>query len=261
MEGATDGTLISTGQKFFECMPGRGMYYPLVNVQPDVRFMDTAPVVHAESHPSASSGGASRQKLPHPYESPDQLRRAALHKQHQHNQSVQDDQMLGLPSDNKSAHLQHQRSMPAPDRHHDLSQDMGGFQPSDPQYAQYANLPLTDNAAVGRPTVPPHDPYQDKRQEYPPVTYGSNAPEPSYPPPQSQPSYAPERVHVHVPQSGDGGSSQGGISAFASEAHVSRSFLIGSTVQLSDPPHYGVVQWIGHLPEFQGLIAGLELVS
>ena len=93
------------------------------------------------------------------------------------------------------------------------------------------------------------------------MTYGSNAPEPPYPPPQSQPSYAPERVHVHVPQSGDGGFSQGGISACASEAPVSRSFLVGSTVQLSDHPYYGVVQWIGHLPEIQGLIAGLELVS
>ena len=43
MEGCTDGTLASTGQKFFECMPGRGIYYPLINLQPDVRFMDPRP--------------------------------------------------------------------------------------------------------------------------------------------------------------------------------------------------------------------------
>ena len=48
MEGCTDGTLISTGQKFFECMAGRGIYYPLFNLQPDVRFMDPASVVGAD---------------------------------------------------------------------------------------------------------------------------------------------------------------------------------------------------------------------
>ena len=37
MEGCTDGLLVSTGQRFFSCDPGRGLYYPLVNLQPDVR--------------------------------------------------------------------------------------------------------------------------------------------------------------------------------------------------------------------------------
>ena len=45
MEGCTDGTLASTGQKFFDCMPGRGIYYPLVNLLPDARFMDPEPVI------------------------------------------------------------------------------------------------------------------------------------------------------------------------------------------------------------------------
>ena len=40
MEGCTDGTFISTGQKFFNCLQGHGIYYPLVNLQPDARFMD-----------------------------------------------------------------------------------------------------------------------------------------------------------------------------------------------------------------------------
>ena len=40
MEGCTDGTFVSTGQKFFNCPQGRGMYYPLVNLNPDARFMD-----------------------------------------------------------------------------------------------------------------------------------------------------------------------------------------------------------------------------
>jgi hypothetical protein len=35
MEGGTDGTLASTGQKFFSCQPGKGLYYPLDNLQPD----------------------------------------------------------------------------------------------------------------------------------------------------------------------------------------------------------------------------------
>ena len=40
MEGCSDGTLLTTGQKFFNCPQGRGMYYPLVNLQPDARFLD-----------------------------------------------------------------------------------------------------------------------------------------------------------------------------------------------------------------------------
>ena len=36
---------------------------------------------------------------------------------------------------------------------------------------------------------------------------------------------------------------------------------IGSTVQISDPPRYGVIKWIGELPNIQGHVAGVELVS
>ncbi len=32
-------------------------------------------------------------------------------------------------------------------------------------------------------------------------------------------------------------------------------------VQVSDPPRYGVIRWIGELPAVQGPIAGVELVS
>ena len=49
MVGCTDGTLTSTGQKFFNCLPGRGMYYPLVNLQPDTRFMDPGLTVGGEN--------------------------------------------------------------------------------------------------------------------------------------------------------------------------------------------------------------------
>jgi hypothetical protein len=35
MEGGTDGTLASTDQKFFNCQPGKGIFYPLDNLQPD----------------------------------------------------------------------------------------------------------------------------------------------------------------------------------------------------------------------------------
>ena len=40
-----------------------------------------------------------------------------------------------------------------------------------------------------------------------------------------------------------------------------RQFDIGSVVQVSDRPIYGVIRWIGELPEVQGTIAGLKLVS
>ena len=38
MEGCTDGTFPGTGQKFFHCPPGKGLYYPLRNLQPDERY-------------------------------------------------------------------------------------------------------------------------------------------------------------------------------------------------------------------------------
>ena len=42
---------------------------------------------------------------------------------------------------------------------------------------------------------------------------------------------------------------------------VQPSLLIGSMVQVSDPPRYGVLQWIGELPDMKGVIAGVEMVS
>ena len=36
---------------------------------------------------------------------------------------------------------------------------------------------------------------------------------------------------------------------------------IDSTVQISDPPRYGVIRWIGELPNYKGSVAGVELVS
>lgn len=36
---------------------------------------------------------------------------------------------------------------------------------------------------------------------------------------------------------------------------------VGSTVQISDPPRYGVIKWLGELPNIQGVVAGVELVS
>ena len=58
-------------------------------------------------------------------------------------------------------------------------------------------------------------------------------------------------------QSGEGGTAM----AYASQ-EISHSFSMGSTVELlSDPPRYGVIQWIGSISNFQGRIAGVELVS
>ena len=36
---------------------------------------------------------------------------------------------------------------------------------------------------------------------------------------------------------------------------------VGSAVQVSDPPRYGVIRWTGELPGIQGTVAGVELVS
>ena len=41
---------------------------------------------------------------------------------------------------------------------------------------------------------------------------------------------------------------------------LQHQFSIGSTVQISEPPRYGVIRWIGELREIQGLVAGVELV-
>ena len=38
MEGCTDGTWSTTGQAFFHCPPGKGLYYGLYNLKPDSRF-------------------------------------------------------------------------------------------------------------------------------------------------------------------------------------------------------------------------------
>lgn len=34
-----------------------------------------------------------------------------------------------------------------------------------------------------------------------------------------------------------------------------------STVQILNPPRYGVIRWVGELPNTKGVIAGVELVS
>ena len=38
MEGCGDGTYPGTGQKYFNCPYGRGLYYPLKSLQPDERY-------------------------------------------------------------------------------------------------------------------------------------------------------------------------------------------------------------------------------
>lgn len=38
MDGCSDGTFHATGQKFFNCESGRGLYYPLRNLKPDARY-------------------------------------------------------------------------------------------------------------------------------------------------------------------------------------------------------------------------------
>ena len=38
IEGGSDGTVPQTGEKHFHCPPGRGMYFPVMNLKPDQRF-------------------------------------------------------------------------------------------------------------------------------------------------------------------------------------------------------------------------------
>ena len=45
------------------------------------------------------------------------------------------------------------------------------------------------------------------------------------------------------------------------QGHVSVNFTTNSAVQVSDPPRYGVIRWIGTLSGINGPIAGVELVS
>ena len=40
MEGATNGTWQQSGQKFFNCPDGMGIYYPLGSLRSDERYSD-----------------------------------------------------------------------------------------------------------------------------------------------------------------------------------------------------------------------------
>ena len=55
MDGCKDGTFPATGQKFFSCLYGRGLYYPLYNLQPDQRYApEVATDGNREKHPVIS---------------------------------------------------------------------------------------------------------------------------------------------------------------------------------------------------------------
>ncbi len=38
MDGCTDGTFTTTGEKYFTCTFGHGLYFPLASLRPDERF-------------------------------------------------------------------------------------------------------------------------------------------------------------------------------------------------------------------------------
>ena len=45
------------------------------------------------------------------------------------------------------------------------------------------------------------------------------------------------------------------------QTHLAPKFAMNSQVQFNNPPRYGVIRWMGNLPQVDGLIAGVELVS
>jgi len=86
----------------------------------------------------------------------------------------------------------------------------------------------------------------------------SAPPLPSHHSPQPTPSqhwdqHQNQFFPVQTPYAFAGSSQQG-------EVQISE-LGVGSTVQISDPPRYGVIKWIGELPNIQGPVAGVELVS
>ena len=50
MDGCSDGTFSGTGQMFFQCPPGHGLYYPLANLKPDERFGGVPASTGVSSH-------------------------------------------------------------------------------------------------------------------------------------------------------------------------------------------------------------------
>ena len=206
--------------------------------------------------------------------------------QEQHN--VQDEQLLGYhpSSAGGTPPLHHQRSMPNAhaDAHQALSQPpISAQQPQqfdvDKQDHTYSNFP-------GGPQQTPL-PHQQEWRHSDPATYQNLPYQPSQAYQQNQHGVPPAHVAVHAPpgpqtqyghehpqpgvqlqgvqglsqfhsgQSGEGGTAM----AYASE-EILHQFTMCSTVEtLSDPPRYGVIRWIGSIPNIQGRIAGVELVS
>ena len=81
--------------------------------------------------------------------------------------------------------------------------------------------------------------------------------------PPTQPPYDSNQHPVPNSQKLAPSNVQPGMTAkvVAPQETVLHSFSMGSNVQFSDPPRYGVIQWIGTLPDIEGCIAGVELVS
>jgi hypothetical protein len=54
MEGCSDGTYPNTKLKYFSCSYGRGLYYPLENLQPDERGIGNC--YHVLDHSGSDQG-------------------------------------------------------------------------------------------------------------------------------------------------------------------------------------------------------------
>lgn len=184
----------------------------------------------------STSTGTSSVKVhyrDHGYQSPDRTQRKVQKMRDHH--SVQDEYLLGHhPVDGSSAI-------------HYIGQQLS-------HQFDRSYQPLYHNISPGGPQQPFEQDDDDEHRQ-------GVIQRPQLPLPTQQGS---QQVKAWLQPYGDNQLSQDVLTgAVALQETISHSFSIGSSIQLlSDPPCYGVIQWIGTLPGInEGHIAGVELVS
>ena len=233
---------------------------------------------HQQPSPHPSSGGPNKQDTQpstgtssargrmHVYEPLERTRRDLLKMRDQ--RGIQDEYLLGLHSEHgggSNVPLQQQRSVPgsgATDDHLDLQQI--SQQQNDPRnHPLYNNIPGLDGMSNQEfqtleewcPAYTPNLHHQQEQQVQDAQQEAMHGAQQLLQP-------IPGIASTHLPYDGAHPSSTHLPHGVGPQETILHSFSVGSTVQLmSDPPRYGVIQWIGTLPGIEGHIAGVELVS